>query len=338
VGGEHLAQVLDVLFDMLLHSRFSPADIQKERDVICDEIAMYRDEPQNHVQEVLNGALWPGHPLGRPITGTVRSLNRLRRPELRGFLQQHYTANRAVVAAAGNIHHRTLVRLVKPLAQHLKTGAPAGFLPARHSQARPVIKVVSRKTEQTQIALGIRTCSRHDPRRFALRLLNTLLGENMSSRLFQAIREERGLAYSVYSTPSFFSDAGDLVISAGLEASNLERTVRLTVAEMKKMASRRVTASELRRARDYVVGQIDMSTESTESQMNWVGEQVLGYGRVVEPAVLKRRLAQVTPEQIQAVAKQFFVPERLNLALVTPLKPDKSLPKALSRIVSSCRA
>src|SRR4029077_14962505 len=144
--------------------------------------------------------------------------------------------------------------------------------------------LVTKQTEQTQMALGIRACSRHDQRRYALRLLNTILGENMSSRLFQIIREDRGLAYSIYSSPSFFADTGDLVISAGMDAENLPKTLRLILRELRRLGETAPSAAELRRARDYVLGQIDLGEESTESQMNWVGEQLLSYGRVFSPS------------------------------------------------------
>src|SRR6185295_16544845 len=146
------------------------------------------------------------------------------------------------------------------------------FEPARNDQRAPRIRLLTKKTEQTQIALGVRTCSRHDPRRYALRLLNVILGENMSSRLFQLIREDRGLAYSIYSSPSFFQDTGDLVISAGLEAAHLHKTVGLIAGELRRLASRPPGIAELRRARDYVLGQIDLGRENTETQMNWIGE------------------------------------------------------------------
>jgi predicted Zn-dependent peptidase len=195
------------------------------------------------------------------------------------------------------------------------------------------VRVFSKKTEQTQIALGVRSCSRHDPRRYPLRLLNTILGENMSSRLFQVIREDRGLAYSIYSTPSFFQDTGDLVISAGLDTENLPKVLKLVLKELRRFREQAPSPAELRRARDYVLGQIDLGQESPDSQMNWVGEQLLGYDAVLHPARVKRRLALVSPAEVRAVARDFFRPERLNLALVTPLKSDGGLERILNRAI-----
>ena len=199
-------------------------------------------------------------------------------------------------------------------------GARAAIAPARSEQQAPRIRLFTKKTEQTQIALGIRTCSRHDERRYALRLLNTILGENMSSRLFQVVREDRGLAYSIYSTPSFFDDTGDLVISAGLDTDNLAKTLRLILRELRRFTQTPPGAAELRRARDYVIGQIDLGLESTDNQMNWLGEQLLGYGRIFCPRTSSAACARSAPAEIRAVARDFFRPERLNLALVSPLK------------------
>jgi len=323
--------LLEVLFDMLKHPRFDPADIDKEREVIKEEVAMYLDEPQHQVQEVLNATLWPDQPLGRPITGTPASLNGIKREDLLGFLRGHYVSGAALLVASGKLRHRAIVREVSRLAAGLRRGGRTEFVAANGRQREPRIRLVSRKIEQTQLALAFRTCSRHDPRRFALRLLNTLLGENMSSRLFQVIREERGLAYSIYSTPSFFHDTGDLVISAGLETGNLEKTLGLVFAELRRLRDSPPSNAELRRARDYVLGQVDLSLEGTENQMNWVGEQLLGYGSVHAPSLYKRKLGTVKPTDIRAVAREFLRPERANLALVSPLKRDDSVRRAVRR-------
>jgi predicted Zn-dependent peptidase len=204
---------------------------------------------------------------------------------------------------------------------------------AKWSQERPVVKLVSRRSEQSHLALGIRTCSRHDERRYALRLLNVLLGENTSSRLFQVIREEHGLAYSIGAIPSFFADTGDLVISAGLETDNLRKTLRLIVQELRRLVNRPPGAAELRRAKDYAFGQMELGLESTENQMTWQGEHLLGYGRIFSPGEVRRRLHRVQPSDIRAVARDFFRPERLNLALVSPLKKDDGL----DRLLAGCR-
>ena len=328
-GHERFDELLDVLLDMLLGSKFAPQDIAKEREVIKEEIAMGLDEPQHHVQELLNAMLWPGQPLGRPITGTGQTLDAMRRGDLLGFLRENYATGNVLIVAAGRLTHRQLLRGVARYAPRLPRSPGPRFTPARSDQQKPRVRLFTKKTEQTQIALGVRTCSRQDERRYALRLLNTILGENMSSRLFQVVREDRGLAYSIYSTPSFFSDTGDLVISAGLDTGNVTKVLRLVLRELRRMREAAPSAAELRRARDYVIGQIDLSLESTDNQMNWVGEQLLGYGKVMQPAQIKRRLREVTAGEIRAAARDFLRPERFNLALVSPLASDRGVARLL---------
>lgn len=322
-------ELLDVLQDMLLNSQFAPIEIAKEREVIKEEIAMYLDEPQHRVQELLNATLWPDEALGRPITGTPETLDTLKRRQLVSYLRSHYVSGSTLVVAAGNIKHSAAVRSVKRYARRFTVGQGSRCKPVQAPQKSPRLALFTGKIEQTQLALGIRTCSRHDERRYALRLLNTILGENMSSRLFQIIREDRALAYSIYSTPSFFHDTGDLVISVGLDTDNLPSVLRLIMRELRRLAQTPPTPGELRRARDYVNGQIDLGRESTDNQMNWVGEQLLGYGNIMHPEKIQRRLGLVTAIEIRATANDFFRPERLNLALVSPMKSANNLTQLL---------
>lgn len=325
----HLPLLLDVLMDMLLGSRFDPADVAKEREVIKEEISMYWDEPQHLVQEAFNALMWPDQPLGRPITGTAESLDAIGRGELVNYLRGNYVAASAVVVAAGRVTHRQVLRAASRFVPRFPRGPRPRFELSRNHQTAPRVRLITRQNEQTQMALGFRTCSRYDERRYALRVLNTILGENMSSRLFQVVREERGLTYSIYSNPSFFADTGDLVIAAGLDTDKLPRALRLILSEVRRLKNQPVSAAELRRARDYLLGQLELAQESTESQMNWTGDHLLSYNRVPRPAEMKRHITRVTAAQIMAAARDFFRPERLNLALVSPLKTAASITACL---------
>ncbi|MDB6112438.1 MAG: Peptidase domain protein [Pedosphaera sp.] len=326
---DRFGELLDVLTDMFLHSRFDPADIQKERDVIKEELAMYLDQPQHQVQEILNETLWPDQPLGRPLTGTEKTLDYLTRSRLVDYQRENYVTNRTLFTAAGRLNHQQVVKAISRVTARFPQGNSPAFVPVTDSQQKPTIRLFTKKTEQTQMALGIRTCSRHDPRRFALRLLNTMLGENMSSRLFQVVREDRGLAYSIYSSLNYFDDTGILTISAGLDVANLNKTLKLIRHELDQFTQEIPSIAEFRRARDYIIGQIDLGLESTDSQMMMLGEQLLGYGKIILPAEIKRHLSAVKPGEIRDVARAFFRPERINLALVSPLKSDRGLLKTL---------
>lgn len=323
-------ELLNVMMDMYLNSRFDRAEIDKEREVIKEELAMYLDQPQQRVQEILNEILWPDHPLGRSLTGSVQTLEAMQRAQILGFQKTHYVAGNTLIALAGHLQHEAVVKAIAPFTRYCSRGRQAAFVPAPTDQQAARVRLLTKATEQTQLALGIRTCSRHDSRRFALRLLNTVLGENMSSRLFQVVREDRGLAYSIGSCLGFFDDAGILTISAGLDTEKLPATLKLILRELTRLTDTLLTRGELRRARDYLFGQIDLGLESTTNQMMWIGEQILGYRKIIPAARIKERLGQVTVSEIRAVAREYFRPERLSLALVSPLKTDRGLAKLLA--------
>ncbi len=326
---QHLDDLVDVLFDMLLHSRFAEEDVRREREVIREEVAMYLDQPQQHVQELLNATMWPGHALGRPLTGTFASIRRIGREEMLGFLRTNYSAPAIVVAAAGALDHRTTVEAVRRRTRRISTSARATSVPARNTEAPAAIRMQHKKSEQSQIALGFRACSRQDPRRFALRLLNVVLGENMSSRLFQIIREDQGLAYSIYSTPSFWEDVGDLVISVGLDPEKIEPVLRLVRQELHRLVDKRIPVAELRRARDYALGQIDLSLENTEHHMMWLGEQMVTAGHPLAVDRLKAAIAAVEAPAIQAVARDVLRLDQCALAAITPLRSDRPIRRGL---------
>jgi predicted Zn-dependent peptidase len=316
--------MFEVMRDMFFHSRFELGEFEKERGVILEELAMCVDQPQQYVLELLNEVCWPGHPLGRNITGSEQTLKALTRDQVVAFRREHYVGGNTLITVAGRFDYPRVLAAMARFARSLRPGRRADFVPVPDHQERPRLKLRTRATEQTQLALGIRTCSRHDERRFALRLLNCLLGENMSSRLFQVIREDRGLAYSIGSSLGVFDDTGTLTISAGLETEKLGPTLKLIQKELKGFTETAPALGELRRARDYLIGQMELSLENTANQMNWIGEQWLGYGKLIPLTVVKDHLLQVKPLEIRAAARDFFRPERLNLALVSPLKSAKN--------------
>ncbi len=326
---DRFPELLDVMMDMFLNSQFDPGEIEKERSVIKDELAMYTDQPQHYVLELLNEVLWPNQPMGRSLTGTEKSLDAIQRPDLLAHVRRHYVAENSLVTVAGQIDHEEVVQIVKRYVKHLKQGPRSVFVPVSDAQDVPWVRLCTRPIEQTQLALGVRTCSRHDPNRYALRLLNTILGENMSSRLFQVVREDKAMAYSIGSSLGFFDDTGTMTISAGLDTDKIVPSLKLIIKEMRRLTERAISGGELNRARDYLIGQMDLGLESTTNQMMWIGEQLLGYGVILNPATIKDRIAKVTASQVRAAADRFFRPDRLCLSLVSPLKKDRGLVRLL---------
>lgn len=318
VAFDQMPRAMDVLGDMYLNARFDPADIAKERGVIIEEIMMYRDQPQHVVQEMLGQAMWVEHELGRPIIGSPETLGALTQREILAYRDRMYAPGRTVVALAGRVEHDACVALVE---RHLGgLGARPGPAPrpvtARTRQRRAAY--ATRKIEQTHLALGVRLFGQRDERRYPLRVLNAVLGENMSSRLFQIIRERHGLAYAVHSGVQLFRDSGALVISAGLDRKRYRRALELAVAELIRLKREPVPARELNRAKDYVVGQMRLALESTTHQMMWVGENLLSHDRFIPPEDVIARINAVDAEQVRELARQVFDPARISTALVCP--------------------
>jgi len=261
----------------------------------------------------------------RPVIGTGRSVRGLGRRTLIGFLQRRYVSGSTVIAAAGNLTHEAVLEELRGWTHRFRQGPPTPPPLQPPPPSGPRLLLRTRSSEQTQIALGFRTTHRRDERRFALRLLNVLLGESMSSRLFQVIRERHGLAYSIQSTGTAWSDCGDLVISAGLDDAQVERTLKLILGEARRLADRAPGPAELDRARDYAIGQTDLSLEGSEPMMMWLGEQVLGHGRIIPAEETRSRLAAVQPAEIRKAAADFLQPSRLSLALVSPRASNAGL-------------
>lgn len=321
----HLDKLLDVLADMYQHPKFAVADINKERGVIKEELLMYRDQPDHYVHELLTETLWPGHPLGRSLTGTTESLDGINRALLQDFKRQKYIAANTVVAIAGRCRHDDIMDRVEKVLELSHNGRAPRCEPARDAQRSSRLKFLSRSVEQTHLAIGIRAVSRQDPRRFAMKLLSVILGENMSSRLFQTIREQHGLAYSIQSSTTYFADTGALIISAGLDAKRLHKALRLVLRELKNASPRPPSAIELRRAKDYAIGQMRLGLESSSNQMMWLGEHLLAYGFIQSPDEIERKLEGVTADEIQEIAATLFSDKRLNAAVITPSKDERTV-------------
>ena len=317
---ERLAEAFDVLADMYREPKFAPADIDRERGVIVEELRMCRDQPQHVVQEQLMDGLWDGHPLGRPLVGNEKTLRAMTRADLDGFRRRHYQPASTIFAMAGRLDHEIAVELVRAAIGRLPAGRRKTFrqVDRRGSQAR--FRLARRDIEQVHAAIGFRGFGRNDGRRFTLRLLNSILGENMSSRLFQIVREKHGLAYAVQSSFQLFDETGATVISAGLDRARAADALRLIARETARMREKPVSRGELRRARDYLLGQFRLGLEGTGSQMQWIGDTLLNYGRIVKPDEVLARLMAVTAADIQQLAAELFAPRRTTLSLVVPEK------------------
>jgi predicted Zn-dependent peptidase len=239
-------------------------------------------------------------------------------------------AANTVVAVAGHCRHDDIVPRVERMLTLPRNGRSPAFAPVHEQQRAARLRFFNKNCEQSHLAIGVRGYSRHDSRRYALKALSVILGENMSSRLFQVIRERHGLAYSIQSSTSYFADTGALLISAGLDTKRLHRALALILVELRKLSKQPPSAVELQRAKDYAIGQMRLGLESTANRMMWLGEHLLAYGTIQSPAEVERQIAAVTPADVQTTAADIFRNNRLNVAVITPSKDERGINALLS--------
>lgn len=315
------ARAFDVLADMVRRPTLAPADIERERDVIVEEIQMYRDQPAQWVEELLGGLMWVRHPLGRPIAGTPETLRGLNRRIIADFHRSAYSARNLVISVSGAIEREAILRRVIGEFEALAPTPVLPFAPVTARVAQQPLAVRARDIEQVHLAMGIRVnFGRTDRRRFLFKLLNVVLGENMSSRLFVTLREREGLAYEIHSSCQLMDETGSLEVSAGLDRARMMRAVRLIVRELHRLKRDPVGRGEFRRAQEYAVGQIRLGLESTSARMLWAGESLMNLDRVIPPEEVIEGIEQATPEALRELAEELFTPRRLSLALVVPEK------------------
>ncbi len=317
VAASHMPKVCEILADMYRNARFAPRDIEKERGVIIEEIMMYRDQPEHMVQDALGQILWVNHPVGRPLIGNLKTLTRMTREHLLDFKENKYVAVNTYAAYAGNVDHGRCVRLTESLLGGLNGGKQPRFRAVTPETEQRRSSFIQKEIEQTHLAMGFRLFGRQDPRRFTLKLLSVILGENMSSRLFQTVREQHGLAYSIHSGVHLFRDTGAFVISAGLERKRTDKAITLIMRELCRIKERRVGTHELRRAKDYAIGQLMISLENTISQMMWIGDYNIGQGKYVHPEDIIRQIERVTEKDIARLAGEVLGSENASTAMIS---------------------
>jgi predicted Zn-dependent peptidase len=322
-AAQHLPTLANVLCDMYLNSLFAEQEIDRERDVIREEILMYKDQPGQFSQELLTEAMWPRHALGRPLTGSVESISRIQRNHLLKFVAENYNGLSTVITVAGRCAHDEVVRHFRGKLKRLPRGRAPVFQRWNEVTRDQRVLVAKDETEQTHLALGYHAMSRTDDRRHAMKLLSVILGENMSSRLFQQLRERYAFCYSVHSGTLVLEDSGLVSICVGLEPAKLRSALRAIHRELNKCCKRPPSKKELRQAQEYTIGQNELGLESTTNQIMWMGESLIAYGKVVDPEEVQAKFKEVTAQQIQQVANLCFAPQRMGLGVVGPVESAK---------------
>ncbi|MDD5542086.1 MAG: pitrilysin family protein [Acidobacteriia bacterium] len=315
---EHLPLAVDIVSDLVLHPRLDPRDIEKEKDVIREEIKMVEDTPDDLVHEIFIQNFWKNHPLGWPILGTENTLAGIHRAPLQRYFRECYVPENMVIAAAGRLNHSRLVEALERKFSRLpKAPAPASS-PAPKSYAEIHLKPKN-SLEQIHLCLGVPSYPMAHPKRHACYVLNVILGGGMSSRLFQNIREKRGLAYSVFSNLDPYSDTGCFSIYAATAPASAGKTISLIVQELRKSKRTLVEKEELRRAKDHLKGGLVLGLESTGSRMGNLARQELYFGSYTSIQELMRNVERVSAEEVREVARDSFHSTAIALSLVGKL-------------------
>jgi predicted Zn-dependent peptidase len=315
---ELMPLLADVLADMVWNATFPQSEIQLEREVIGEEITMYRESPSDHIGDLISSALWGDHPLGHPISGSLDSISRIDRQSLLEFRDRHHFRNDLVIAAAGPF---TLPEVAEIITPHLPKKFHGGMppLPFNRPGTPPATVTDRRETDQLQLALAWHTPGRHAETRHALRLLSLMLGEAASSRLFLELREERGLCYQIGSDVTFFHETGAFEINAGLDPDAKSEALACIHREIHDLVTNGPRPGELDRAKRLAIAQSKLAFESTSAHATWAGEGMLDFNRIPPPAEWRGNVLAVTDADIQAIARQIFLDQSPATAEIRPL-------------------
>lgn len=320
---------VDILSDMVLNPRLDEKEVEKEKDVVIEEINMYKDIPAQHVHEILTEMLWPKQPLGLPLAGSVESVRSIKRSDIIAYKEARYNPNNMLIIGAGNIKEEKLENLAdKYMSKAISKNAP-DFIKASKEKDGPDLNIYFKETEQTHMALGFHAPDRFDPDRYAASILNIILGANMSSRLFHIVRDEMALCYEISSSMRRYEDSGAFVVGAGLEEKKLPKALEIIFRELDIIKKEAVKAGELERAKEFYKGQLLFTMEDTMSLMLWLGEKIISKEKEFGPVEIIRKIEAITSEDIMRVASNIFKDSNLNLAVIGPIKEEKRLKEAL---------
>jgi predicted Zn-dependent peptidase len=322
VAAVHLPEALDVLSDMLLHATFDPTELEKERSVIGEEIKYSLDAPDSLAQIRATELQWPDHPLGRDIAGTRASVMQLGRESLLTYMQHHYRPDQTILGVAGHVEHNQVVSWAEEHLSDWRSGTPVLWEAAPPDRGGPKLHIEFKDSEQAHLSFSLAGLSRTHPDRYALRLLNVILGQGMRSRLFQTVRERLGLAYSVESYISTLEDTGAIGIYAGVAAERAAEAILAIVGQLQRLRKQPVPRDELDKALEFMRGRLALSLEDSFAVAAWYARQHLQDIEILTPEESMARFEAVGPDDMQRVAQRLLREERLNLAIVGPFSEN----------------
>ncbi|MBI5328405.1 MAG: insulinase family protein [Deltaproteobacteria bacterium] len=311
---------VDLLSDIFMNSKFDKKELEKERLVVLQEIKMVEDTPDDLIHDIFAMTLWKGHPLGMPVLGTLQTINSIKRDDIVSYFKQSYLPHAVIITAAGNIEHKRLLKLLKPFEKMLDYDLkpPIKYLKSPISHSGTALE--QRNLEQVHLCLGVPSPNQAHSDRYKVYLLNTLLGGGMSSRLFQEIREKRGLAYSVYSYLNLCSDVGSLVVYAGTAPDTFCKVVELILKELNVFIKKEVPKAELQSAKEQLKGGMLLGLETSESRMTKLARDEIYFKRTVTVKEIVNGIDKVTAKDIMKLANEVFNPEKITIAAIGKVK------------------
>lgn len=324
VPGEQLDDVMHVLADMVRQPLFDPAELEKERHVIVEELRSTKDDPQEWVSLVIDETMWPDLPLGRDDAGTEESVVRLQREQMLAYFDEYYRPNSLVISIAGNMDEAQTIALVEKLFGDWQPKTSHSYSSSLPPVDAAPITIIERETEQVNLCLGTLGISYASPDYYAFMLVNAILGDGMSSRLFQTIREEQSLAYDIGSYFNSYSETGNFVISAAVDPSHTVAAIRAITRELAQICETLVAPDELARIRAYIQGGMLLGMEGTHQVASWLGSQESLRSDILEIDEMVARIGAVTPQDVQRVALACFAPEWRRLAVIGPCRPSQA--------------
>ncbi len=324
----HFRQAFAVLLDMVLNPLLDPEEMEKEREVIQEELRMTYDYPTNRVDLLIDEIMWPEQAMGRDVGGTPDSVNAISVNDVREYMEHQYNPANVVITVVGNVDHNEVVELIAEATKNWKPGEALDWEPVTENDAGSMARVEQKRSDQAHICLGLPGISLTDPDRHAFAILNGILGDGMSSRLFLNLRENQGLAYDVSSSLSHFRDCGSMVIYCGVEPKKTREAVQAVMGELAGMR-REVPLPELNKAKEFAKGHLLLRMEDTRSVAAWLGTQELLLGRIATVDDIVQKIDDVTADDVTRVAERLINPDKLRLAVVGPRRGEKTLQKLL---------
>jgi predicted Zn-dependent peptidase len=328
-AAKHYGKILDIVSDIYLNPILDEKEIEKEKGTVIEEINMYEDQPADLLPNVLDELLYGDQPVGRTILGTKESVQMLKRDDIFDYRSRQYVASGTTLIIAGCFEEKQAFKDVAEKFADISIAKKGTAPKVKEKQSEPGIRFRRKESEQTHIAIGVRAFSLFDKRAMALRMLNVVLSGGMSSRLFQKIRDEMGVAYYVYSYPTLRTDHGDFTIYAGIDNNRVPEVADAVMNELRKLKFELVSDEELKKAKDYYAGQMALGLESTDEWASYYGGQEILHREIKKPIDIAKELNAVTAHDIRAVAKQLFIDKKLNFALIGRYKNEKIIKKLL---------